>query len=312
MLGRIVNHGVSWSLVGAHVSKLPARFPVLLRSSAPPALCVRKLATETISPAKQVVSKKKHRLLRILGWGAALGTLASATKVYFALRPLIISGPAEKSIELISMPDFSKMTPEEAAITWRVWLVSEASDRLIRNVYVAAQIVQAYMRAIQTPGLEDWSAVHTASAERLLKLVQVNKGVYIKLGQIVAQLEYMLPIEYVRTLAPTTHACPIDGWEDVQKVWAQEFNGQNIEDAFFEIDRAPIASASLAQVHVAYLKDANGQRGKKVAVKVQHAGLRETSAADIFTVVFLVRVVKAIFPKFDYQCESRVQCGLRR
>lgn len=46
-----------------------------------------------------------------------------------------------------------------------------------------------------------------------------------------------------------------------------------------------------AQVHVAEDSD-----GRKLAVKVQHAGLRETSAADIATVEALVRAARLIFP----------------
>ena len=48
-------------------------------------------------------------------------------------------------------------------------------------------------------------------------------------------------------------------------------------DIFHSFEEVPIASASLAQVHVAYLKRPDGERGDKVAVKVQHNRLRETS-----------------------------------
>lgn len=49
------------------------------------------------------------------------------------------------------------------------------------------------------------------------------------------------------------------------------------------------------QVHRATTSD-----GRCVAVKVQHEGLRESSAADIATIEALVRVVKWAFPTFDY------------
>jgi len=72
--------------------------------------------------------------------------------------------------------------------------------------------------------------------------------------------------------------------------------GRTIDDLYSSFEHAPLASASLAQVHRATLRST----GQRVAVKVQHAGLRETCAADIATVSFLVHAVKAFFPRFDY------------
>ena len=41
---------------------------------------------------------------------------------------------------------------------------------------------------------------------------------------------------------------------------------------------------------------ATGVDGRQYAVKVQHAGLRETSAADIATIELLVTAVRRLFP----------------
>jgi aarF domain-containing kinase len=49
------------------------------------------------------------------------------------------------------------------------------------------------------------------------------------------------------------------------------------------------------QVHVA-----TGHDGKKLAVKVQHAGLRESCAADVATIEFLVKTARVMFPDFNY------------
>jgi len=50
------------------------------------------------------------------------------------------------------------------------------------------------------------------------------------------------------------------------------------------------------QVHTAQTHD-----GRQVAVKVQHAGLRESCAADVTTIEFLVKAAHVIFPDFNYQ-----------
>lgn len=68
----------------------------------------------------------------------------------------------------------------------------------------------------------------------------------------------------------------------------------------------PLPFRSAPQVHVGVLR--RGVCGApldgppvRVAVKVQHDGLRELSGADIATVSALVRLVKAAYPKVDYE-----------
>jgi len=40
--------------------------------------------------------------------------------------------------------------------------------------------------------------------------------------------------------------------------------------------------------------------GRQVAVKVQHAGLRERSVVDVMTIDLLVGIVRRVFPRFEY------------
>nr|GEZ74011.1 putative ABC1 protein At2g40090 [Tanacetum cinerariifolium] len=68
------------------------------------------------------------------------------------------------------------------------------------------------------------------------------------------------------------------------------------EEIFDEFDPVPIASASLAQVHVARTHE-----GQKVAVKVQHMHMTDTAAADYATVEFVVNTLHWLFPSFDYR-----------
>ena len=58
-------------------------------------------------------------------------------------------------------------------------------------------------------------------------------------------------------------AAPTTSFEDVKKVLEHEL-GRKIEDVFSEFSETPVASASLAQVHKAKLRE----NGDIVAVKV--------------------------------------------
>lgn len=109
-----------------------------------------------------------------------------------------------------------------------------------------------------------------------------------------AQLDYLLPPEYVRTMEATLREAPMSSEEDVRAMFRSEF-GVEVDQVFADFSPTPIASASLAQVHRARLRD-----GTEVAVKIQHVDLREACSVDVRTIEFLVRAVHRAFPRFNY------------
>jgi predicted unusual protein kinase regulating ubiquinone biosynthesis (AarF/ABC1/UbiB family) len=68
-----------------------------------------------------------------------------------------------------------------------------------------------------------------------------------------------------------------------------------LEDVFTEFEGTPIASASLAQVHKARLKD-----GRTVAVKVQYPGIEQIVENDLRNVRFLLRVLAQFERNLDF------------
>ena len=125
-------------------------------------------------------------------------------------------------------------------------------------------------------------------------LAEVNAGIYVKLGQHLAQMQYLLPRAYVEALSPLCYRAPRSGWASVEAVLREEL-GAPPTTVFSSLSTSPVASASLAQVHVGILRAG----GTRVAVKVQHAGLRETCVADIATLRALCAAARALFPRFD-------------
>lgn len=62
------------------------------------------------------------------------------------------------------------------------------------------------------------SECHTYAAKRMLDLCCVNKGVYIKVGQHLAALDYLLPKEYIETLRVLHKDAPRNTLEEVYRV----------------------------------------------------------------------------------------------
>ncbi|XP_028557114.1 putative ABC1 protein At2g40090 isoform X5 [Dendrobium catenatum] len=174
--------------------------------------------------------------------------------------------------------------------------------RLLRDSLTAATIAFDYGYSLWglKEGSIEWSKakheVHNRCALRLQELCFRNGGIYIKLGQHIGQLEYVVPQEYVHIMRTSMlKRCPFSSYDQVRKVLTRELGGLP-EEIFEEFDPVPLASASLAQVHAARTHD-----GKNVAVKVQHTHLTDTATADIATVTLIVNALNWFFPEFDYR-----------
>ena len=66
------------------------------------------------------------------------------------------------------------------------------------------------------------SKAHEIAAAKLLKLICINKGVYIKVGQHIGSLDYLLPPEYVKTMKVLHSEAPKNDVEDLYKVIIQD------------------------------------------------------------------------------------------
>lgn len=143
--------------------------------------------------------------------------------------------------------------------------------------------------------LKAWAACHKRSAERLLDLCCKNGGIFIKVGQHIAALQYLVPLEYVETLSVLHNRAPRSQFEDIRKVIKEDMKAE-LEEIFEEFEIEPVGAASFAQVHRAKLKST----GQLVAVKVQHPQVLKHSYVDMTTMDVLVRVVAKLFPNFSF------------
>ncbi|KAG6844706.1 hypothetical protein H0H87_004582 [Tephrocybe sp. NHM501043] len=144
----------------------------------------------------------------------------------------------------------------------------------------------AYARAL--------SECHARSAQRVLRALLANGGVFIKMGQHMASL-YVLPVEWTSTMRPLQDQCEPTAYEAVDTLFQSDM-GISIKEVFDEFDPTPIGVASLAQVHIARLRET----GKEVAVKLQHPHLAEFCDIDMKMVETTLGWVKYWFPEFEF------------
>ncbi len=104
---------------------------------------------------------------------------------------------------------------------------------------------------------------------------------FVKFGQILSLRPDIMPPEYIAEFEKMQDAVPPVSFSEIKKVITAEF-GRSPDKVFASIDKKPIASASLAQVHKARLKT-----GEIVAVKVQRPGIEQIIREDMEIIYFI-------------------------
>ena len=163
-------------------------------------------------------------------------------------------------------------------------VVSLKPERLKRYKDVAKLLIK-YGRSdlIRPAGLEDSvlpdeiaeESGAAAPAEELAKDLEALGPTFIKLGQLFSTRADLLPGPYLDALERLQDQIEPFPYEEVEKIVSGEL-GVRISKAFADFNPVPLAAASLAQVHRAYMRD-----GRTVVVKVQRPDIRELIVGDL-------------------------------
>ena len=165
-----------------------------------------------------------------------------------------------------------------------------AITKLERNVRRSGEIVGVLAKY----GLADWvkglnfswvqeriksvdgQQIPDLKIEQRVRLAFTELGTtFIKLGQMLGTRPDVVGPEMARELAHLQTAVPADPPETVLATIEAEF-GKPPGKLFAHFKETPLASASIAQVHVARLNS-----GEHVVVKVQHAGIADKIMPDL-------------------------------
>ena len=184
----------------------------------------------------------------------------------------------------------------------RALKAGQGVSRSLVMATVAADIFVGYTtlreRARWMPSLvkpRDWQMQHQRSANRVLETSASLGGALIKACQFASTRPDLLPMAYIRTLAPLQDSMPPRSWNEIEKAITREL-GRPPSEVFAEIEHEPVAAASIAQVHRAWLPD-----GREVAVKVQYPDVSDLIATDLAVLEQIVKAIARLAPSIQLQ-----------
>lgn len=193
-------------------------------------------------------------------------------------------------------------------------MVSLKPERLKRYKDVAMLMVK-YGRSdlVKQAGLEDSIELdelmlqETApEAEGLAHDLEKLGPTFIKLGQLLSTRADLLPAPYLEALSRLQDQIEPFPYEEVDRIVSSEL-GVRLSKAFAEFEREPLAAASLAQVHRAWMRD-----GRAVVVKVQRPEIRDQIVQDLESLEEMANFIDAhteLGKRYEF---GNMLIGLRR
>jgi ubiquinone biosynthesis protein len=135
------------------------------------------------------------------------------------------------------------------------------------------QALERAGRALHWHQTEEYIKLDTP--QRIRRALEDLGPTFIKLGQILATRVDLFPPQYIAEFEKLQDQAPPIPFEELLPQLEEDLGG-SIADFFSEVEKHPLAAASIAQVHKAVLKD-----GTPVVLKIRRPGLRKIIEADL-------------------------------
>ena len=129
------------------------------------------------------------------------------------------------------------------------------------------------------------------SAKKLKEITIILGASFIKLAQVLATRADFFSSDYLDELKELHDQLPSMSQEEYKEIFAIAFP----TNPFSVFENKPLASASIGQVHIAYLLN-----GEKVAVKLRRKGIKSRVMADIRIINFFNTIYQLLTNRIIY------------
>lgn len=180
------------------------------------------------------------------------------------------------------------MQTEWKAKTGPLSLINRSVNTLLLARHISNSIQKLEKELASQTGLDEeeikarWTELHRKNARMTHRHILKYRGFLTKVGQAASIKAGELPKPWVEELMGLQDELPVSAFKEVRETIRKDL-GRPLEQIFRDFAERPIASASVAQAHVAHLK----ATGRKVCVKVQHKGVASMVGTDLATIEFI-------------------------
>ena len=126
------------------------------------------------------------------------------------------------------------------------------------------------------------------TAARFRTLLAELGPTFTKLGQLLSTRPDVLPAQWIEELEILQDDCPPVPLAEI-RTEIERGLGRPVEHLFASLEETPLASASIAQVHLA-----TTHAGERVVVKVQRPRIREQVESDLALLYYLAQLLEAV------------------
>lgn len=138
-----------------------------------------------------------------------------------------------------------------------------------------------------------WRHFDQPRAVRLRLALEALGPIFVKFGQVLSTRRDLLPLDIADELAKLQDDVPPFSPE-MALAQIEEAYGRPATEMFAEFDPIPVASASVAQVHFAMLRDEDG--GHEVAVKILRPNMNKVIDHDLALLDTMAGLLEKIWP----------------